>query len=181
MEQEIQKKTRWVFDKSHSSAEFSVRHMMISNVNGRFNEMDGFITGTPEDLEHAYAEVVIKAASVDTRDPQRDGHLKSPDFFDVNKYPEIRFVSKRIKKLSKDQYSIVGDLTIRGVTKEVELKGTFEGSLKDPWGKTRMGITVEGQIDREDWGLKWNTILETGGVLVGNKVKITVHVEAVNQ
>src|SRR5579875_680756 len=181
MEQETQKLTKWVFDKAHSSAEFSVRHMMISNVNGRFNEMEGTIYGSPDNLENAVAEVVIKAASVDTREPQRDNHLRSADFFFAEKYPEIGFRSKKIRKISEDEYKILGDLTIRGVTKEVELKGTFEGSLKDPYGHIRMGITVEGQIDREEWGLKWNSGLETGGIMVGNKVKITVHVEAIQQ
>ena len=175
------KDEKWIFDQSHSSAEFSVRHMMISNVNGRFDHMEGFIIGNPETLHLAKAEVIIKTASVNTRDEKRDGHLRSEDFFHSEKFPDLKFVSKRVEKLSGDSYNIYGDLTIRGVTKEVRLKGTLEGVIKDPYGKTRMGITVEGEINREEFGLKWNSVLETGGVMVGNRVKLTVHAEAVRE
>jgi polyisoprenoid-binding protein YceI len=155
--------------------------MMISNVNGRFDHMEGYIVGNPDALHIAKAEVKIRTASVNTRDEKRDGHLRSPDFFHSEKFPELKFVSKRVEKLSGDSYNIYGDLTIRDVTKEVKLKGTLEGVIKDPYGKMRMGITVEGEINRDEFGLKWNSVLETGGVMVGNRVKLTVHAEAVKE
>lgn len=179
----VEQKTdsKWIFDQSHSSAEFSVRHMMISNVTGRFDHIEGFVIGNPEALHLAKAEVSIKTESINTRDAKRDQHLRSEDFFHSEKFPELKFVSDKVEKVSGNSYSIFGKLTMRGVTKPVKLKGTFEGVIKDPYGKTRMGFTVEGEINREEFGLKYNSILETGGVMVGNIVKLSVHVEAVSQ
>jgi polyisoprenoid-binding protein YceI len=173
--------SKWIFDQAHSSAEFSVRHMMISNVTGRFDHIEGYIIGNPDALHLAKAEVSIKTESVNTRDAKRDQHLRSEDFFHSEKFPELKFVSVKVEKLSGDSYTIFGKLTIRGVTRDVKLRGTLEGVIKDPYGKTRMGVTVEGEINREEFGLKYNSILETGGVMVGNTVKLSVHAEAVKQ
>lgn len=172
----------WVFDSSHTTAEFSARHMMISRVKGLFQKTEGKIYGTPDDWENAKAEVEIDVSSIYTRDEQRDGHLKSPDFFDAENHPTIRFETTGIKANGDDDYVVKGNLTIRGVTKEIELKGQFEGKVdKDPWGFERVGFSVEGKVNRQDFGLKWNTILETGGVMVGDMINISVHVEATKQ
>lgn len=182
MDTKERQKNVWVFDSAHTTAEFSARHMMISRVRGLFQKTEGKIYGSPDDWEHAEAEMSIDVSSVYTRDDQRDGHLKSPDFFDVENYPTINFVTTSIKTVGDGEYTVKGNLTIRGVTKEMELKGQFEGRIeKDPWGFERVGFSVEGKLNRQDFGLKWNTILETGGVMVGDIVNISVHVEATRQ
>lgn len=182
MENEQEKTvSQWNLDGSHSQADFAVRHMMISTVKGTFEKISGTITGEPDDLENAKVDIRIDTGSVSTRDKQRDGHLKSQDFFYVEKYPEMKFVSRKIKKTDKEDFEITGDLTIRDITKEVTLTGTIEGPMKDPYGYERFGVSAEGSIDRSQWGLKWNSVLETGGVMVGDKVKISVNIEAVRK
>jgi|YelNatPaOPRAMG01_1025707.scaffolds.fasta_scaffold04031_16 polyisoprenoid-binding protein YceI len=182
MENEQEKTiSQWNLDGSHSQADFAVRHMMISTVKGTFEKISGTLTGDPADLENAKVDIRIDTGSVSTRDQQRDGHLKSQDFFYVEKFPEMKFVSKKIKKKGKEDFEITGDLTIRDVTKEVTLSGTLEGPVKDPYGFERFGVSAEGSIDRSQWGLKWNSVLETGGVMVGDKVKISVNIEAVRK
>ena len=182
MENEQEKTiSQWNLDGAHSQVDFAVRHMMISTVKGTFEKISGTLTGEPTDLENAKVDIRIDTGSVSTRDQQRDGHLKSPDFFYVEKYPEMKFVSKKIKKKGKEDFEIAGDLTIRDVTKEVTLTGTLEGPVKDPYGFDRFGVSAEGSIDRSQWGLKWNSVMETGGVMVGDKVKISVNIEAVRK
>lgn len=182
MESEHEKTvSQWNLDGSHSQADFAVRHMMISTVKGTFEKVSGTLTGEPKDLEKAKVDIRIETGSVSTRDQQRDGHLKSPDFFYTEKYPEMKFVSKKITKKGKEDFEITGDLTIRDITKEVTLTGTLEGPVKDPYGFDRFGVSAEGSIDRSQWGLKWNSVLETGGVMVGDKVKISVNIEAVRK
>ena len=182
MESEQEKTvSQWNLDGSHSQADFAVRHMMISTVKGTFEKVSGTLTGEPKDLENAKVDIRIETGSVSTRDQQRDGHLKSPDFFYTEKYPEMKFVSKKITKKGKEDFEITGDLTIRDITKEVTLTGTLEGPVKDPYGFDRFGVSAEGSIDRSQWGLKWNSVLETGGVMVGDKVKISVNIEAVRK
>jgi polyisoprenoid-binding protein YceI len=174
--------TTWKLDPTHSTLEFSVRHMMITTVKGRFAEVDGTIVVG----ENGTAEVsaTIPAASIDTRTEQRDQHLRSGDFLDVEAYPTITFQSTGVSAVptsAGDNFELHGDLTIRGVTKPVVLKATFEGEGKDPWGGTRRSFTAVGAFDRTDFGLTWNAALETGGVLVSNEIKVNFDLQAVLQ
>ena len=165
-------------DPAHSSAHFSVRHMMISNVKGEFTKVSGTVTYDPDNPGASKIEATIDVASLHTRDEQRDGHLKSPDFFDVAKYPEIKFVSTSVAREGEGEHLVKGDMTIHGVTKEVTLR--VEGptpEVKDPWGNVKAGATAAAKINRKDFGLVWNVALETGGVLVGEAVSIELEVE----
>ncbi len=171
--------TTYSIDSSHSSAQFSVRHMMISNVKGEFSNVRGTIVYDPENLGNSSIEAVIDVSSINTREPSRDAHLKSADFFDVAKYPTLAFKSKRIWKKG-DELQASGDLTMHGVTREVVL--AIEGptpEAKDPWGNIRFGASATAKLNRKDFGLVWNQALETGGVLVGDAVAITLDIEAV--
>lgn len=172
---------QWKIDPSHTLVEFAVRHLMISTVKGRFAEVEGTITADPDDLSSASAEVEIGAASIDTRDQQRDNHLRSADFFDAEKFPKLVFKSRKMTPKGGDKYELEGDLTIRDVTRPITLDVTFEGRAKDPWGNERIGFSATGELDRRDYGLTWNAALETGGVLVGEKVRIHLEVEAIRQ
>jgi polyisoprenoid-binding protein YceI len=165
-------------DPTHSSAHFSVRHLMISNVKGEFTKVSGTITHDPDDPKASKLEAHIDVASLHTRDEQRDGHLKSPDFLDVAKFPDITFVSKSVEPDGHDEYLVKGDMTIHGVTHEVTLQ--VEGptpEVKDPWGNLKAGATATAKINRKDFGLTWNAAMETGGVVVGDEVKINLEVE----
>lgn len=174
-------KATWILDPAHTLVEFSVKHMMISTVKGRFGKVEGFITGDPAELDSAEVGVTVDVSSIDTRETQRDQHLLSPDFFDVAQYPTLTFKSKKVTRKDGDEYRLVGDLTIHGVTKEIGLDLVYEGQGKDPWGNERIGLTAEGKLDRKDFGLTWNAALEAGGILVGDQVKLTVHGEAIKQ
>lgn len=168
----------WHVDPAHSSVEFEVKHMMIATVRGRFKEFEGTIVAA-EDIAESKVTGTVKAASIDTNDETRDAHLRSPDFLDVERYPEIRFESNRIEPLGGPKFRIVGNLTLKGVTNEVELEATVEGAERDPWGNERVGIRVRGTIDRKDFGLTWQKMLESGGFLVGEEVRLLVDVSAV--
>jgi polyisoprenoid-binding protein YceI len=164
-------------DSAHTTVEFVVRHLMITKVRGRFTSFNGRIEMAPDgDLPKAVS-VKIDAASIDTREEQRDAHLRSADFFDVEHYPELTFESTRIAG-TPDAFTVHGNLTIRGVTREVALTGSFEGRALDPWGGTRVGYAAHTTINRKDFGLAWNAALETGGVVVGDEVRIELNVEA---
>jgi polyisoprenoid-binding protein YceI len=172
--------TTWNIDPVHSAAEFRVRHMMISNVRGRFTGVSGKLTYDAADAARSRVEASIDAASIDTRDPQRDTHLKSPDFFDVEKFPALTFSSSRVTRRADGSILVAGPLNIHGVTREVEF--TVEGPtppVKDPWGNTRVGVTASTTIDRREFGLTFNAPLETGGVMVGEEVHITLELEFV--
>lgn len=169
----------WTIDPSHSSVEFSVKHMMISSTKGRFGGVSGTITLDSNNLENSHAEVRIDASTVDTRDEKRDGHLRSADFFNVEQFPEITFKSTRVVK-DGDDYKVYGDLTILGVTREVVLKTEFNGENKTPWGFDVVGFEASTKINRKDYGLSWNAALETGGFLVGDEVKVNLEIEANN-
>jgi polyisoprenoid-binding protein YceI len=171
----------WKFDDAHTLIEFGVKHMMVTTVKGRFNDFEGTIYGDPEDPTGARAEVTIQAASIDTRNEQRDAHLRSADFLDVERYPTITFKSTRVEQLSKEHFHVTGDLTIRGVTKEIELDVALNGIGRNPYGMTVAGLTAETILTRADWGLTWNVALETGGVLVGNTAKVSIEIEAIKQ
>jgi polyisoprenoid-binding protein YceI len=170
---------RWNIDPSHSTAEFSVRHLMITNVHGRFGTLSGTVELDTLHPETSRIDVTIDASSIDTRDDKRDAHLRSADFFDVEKFPTLTFTSKRVSS-HEDGFSIVGDLTMRGVTKEITLEvDELSAPGKDPWGNTRVGTSAKAKINRKDWGLNWNAALETGGVLVGEQIKISIDVSLV--
>ncbi|MDX6408701.1 MAG: hypothetical protein QOE13_1772 [Gaiellaceae bacterium] len=168
----------WHVDPAHSSVEFEVKHMMIATVRGRFNEFEGTIEAA-EDIDNSRVYGKVKAASIDTNDATRDAHLRSADFLDVDNYPELTFQSTHIEALGGPDFRMTGDLTIKGVTRMVEFDATVEGAELDPWGNERVGIRVRGKIDRKEFGLTWQQILESGGFLVGDDVKIMVDVSAV--
>jgi polyisoprenoid-binding protein YceI len=176
------KPTQWQLDPAHSAAHFSVRHLMISNVRGEFSKVSGSALLNPADLAKSKVEVTIEAASINTREPQRDEHLRSADFLDVANYPALTFRSKRIEALGADNFKLTGDLTIRGVTKEVtfDIEGPT-ASVKDPWGNIRAGVSGSAKINRKDYGLVWNALTEAGGVVVGDEVKITIEAELIQQ
>ena len=175
---QVQENTVYTLDTAHTTVEFVVRHLMITKVRGRFTAFNGQIElASGSDLPISIS-ATIDAASIDTREEQRDTHLRSADFFEVEKYPQLTFESERIEG-TPEHFTIDGKLTIRGVTKDVRLSGTFEGRAKDPWGGVRVGYSAHGTINRKDFGLAWNAALETGGVVVGDEVRIELNVEAV--
>lgn len=169
--------TTWKVDAGHTSVEFSVRHLMITTVKGRFAEVAGTVITDDADPARGEVDITITAASIDTREPQRDGHLRSADFFETEKYPTITFRSTRIENVKGNEFTLVGNLTMHGVTKEVALAVTSEGRARDPWGGERAGFTATATVKRSDFGLTWNQALETGGVLVGDDIKISLDVE----
>ncbi len=170
----------WNIDAAHSVAEFKVKHMMISNVKGQFTRVSGVLTLDEADVAHSKVEATIEAASITTGDAQRDGHLKTAEFLDVEKFPALSFKSDRIAQTSAGELTVEGDLTIHGVTRRVQFH--VEGPTapgKDPWGNTRVAISATTKINRKDFGLTWNATLETGGFLVGDEVTITLDVQFV--
>jgi len=171
----------WVIDPAHTQIEFSVKHMMITTVRGRFDKFNGSINLDDRNLAASSAEGTVETASVNTRDPDRDTHLRSPDFFDVAQYPLMSFRTTRIQPNGDDQYKVAGELTIKDITREVVFNVTDEGQNKDPWGNLRRGLTAQATINRKDFGLVWNVALETGGVLVADQVKINAELELVQQ
>jgi len=167
----------FTIDPAHTTVGFLARHLMVSKVRGSFTEVAGSITVGEDPLASA-VEATIGAASITTGAPDRDGHLRSGDFLDVEKYPNLTFRSLRVARGSGNEFVVVGELTIRGVTREVELQVEFEGVVVNPWGQEVIGITASTEIDREEFGITWNQALETGGVLVGKKVKIEISAQA---
>jgi len=171
----------WQVDPSHTQVEFAVRHLMISTVRGRFSDVQGSIRVPDGDFGRADIEARIGVQSIDTREPQRDAHLKSADFFDAERFPEITFRSRRIEADPRNpaRFLVVGDLTIHGVTREITLTAIAEGRGRDPWGNDRAGFSLNGKLSRKDFGLTWNQLLETGGVAVGDEIKISIDSEIV--
>jgi len=172
---------RWEIDSGHSGIHFSVRHMVLAKVRGQFTRWAATIFAEEGDLSRARVEVTIDASSIDTGVGDRDAHLKSADFFDVATYGELTFRSKSVERKGDDELRVVGDLTIRGVTREVALQVEYSGKTKDPWGNERAGFSAKTSILRKDFGLTWNQLLETGGMVVGDKIDIEIDVEAVKQ
>jgi polyisoprenoid-binding protein YceI len=170
---------RWNIDTSHSGVSFTVRHMVFSKVRGAFLRWQGTVDFDEEDPAASQVAVRIDAASIDTREPKRDEHLRSADFFDVAAYPELTFTSTRVDKVDDERFRVTGDLTIHGVTREVVLEVDYLGGGTDPWGKRRIGFQGRAAINRKDFGLTWNQVLEAGGVLVGDKIEIALDIQAV--
>ncbi len=169
----------WTLDKAHSQIGFAVKHMMISTVRGQFKDFDAKLDIDDKDLTHSYLEGTVKTTSVDTQDARRDDHLRSPDFFDVAKFPTMSFNSTRIEKTGEDHYRVIGNLTIKDVTREVTFDVTEEGRGKDPWGKMHIGFSGQVAINRREFGLNWNVALEAGGWLVHEQVRIVIDLEVV--
>lgn len=177
----INAQTTWSIDPAHSSVRFSVNHMVISEVEGQFTTFDGTIETTKEDFSDAKIKFTADVNSVDTDNEKRDEHLRGEDFFETATYPTITFESTSIKKISENKYTLKGNFTLHGVTKEIELKMSYGGTVKDPWGNTKAGIKVTGTIDRTDFGLKYNSVMEAGGLMIGENVDITCKVELAKQ
>ncbi|MFO7624206.1 MAG: YceI family protein [Anaerolineales bacterium] len=171
----------WKIDTAHSEINFSVRHMMIATVRGRFEKFSGAIDFNENEPARSRVEVQIEASSINTREPQRDAHLKSPDFFDVENFPFITFKGKSIDVKGDNQALITGDLTIRDVTRQVVLDAEYAGMAQSPFGATNAGFSASTRINRKDWGLTWNVALETGGMLVADEIKIDIDLEIIKQ
>jgi polyisoprenoid-binding protein YceI len=171
----------WNIDPSHSAIAFSVRHMVVSKTRGRFTKWSGELRFDADDPRASSVQVTIDPASIDTADAQRDAHLRSADFLDVEKFPTASFRSTKVEEVESGVYRVTGDLTVHGVTRSVVLDIVYEGTGKDPWGGERAGFSGSTTIDRKDFGLRWNQALETGGVLVGDKVELVLEIEAVKQ
>jgi polyisoprenoid-binding protein YceI len=172
---------RWAIDSSHSEVRFKVRHLVIAKVTGRFTRWSGTALAPDNDFTRASVEVTIDASSIDTGVADRDAHLRSADFFDTERYPELTFRTRRVEPVSAGHLRLVGDLTMKGVTREVPLDVENLGRVKDPWGNERAAFTATASIDRKDFGLTWNQVLETGGVMVSDRVDLEIEVEAVRQ
>lgn len=168
-------------DPSHSQVEFSVKHLVITTTKGRFGSFSGEIVFDPVNIENSSVSVTIDADSIDTRDAKRDEHLRSNDFFGIGDNPQITFVSTRVEPKGKDTFTVYGDLTMAGVTREVALDARYNGTINNPWGQTVSSFSATTEIDRKDFGITWNAALEGGGVLVSDEVKISLEIEAIKQ
>ncbi len=174
-------KAKWVVDSTHSSIDFTVKHMMIAKVKGTFHTFAADIEADPTDLTSAEIRFEVELTSIDTRNADRDNHLRTADFFDVEQYPKMTFKSTSIERDGDDEYEVTGDLTLHGVTRSETFSVTFEGSGKDPWGNEKVGFSGKGSIKRSDYGLTYNAALETGGVLIGDEVTFSIEIEAAKQ
>jgi polyisoprenoid-binding protein YceI len=171
----------WAIDGAHAEVGFAVKHLMISTVRGRFGAVSGTVTLNEDNPAKSIIDVTVDVSSIDTRQEMRDNHLRSPDFFDVANHPTMHFVSKRIDGDINGKFKVTGDLTIRGVTREITVDASNEGRTKDPWGNDRVGISASAKLNRGDFSLTWNQALETGGVMVGDEVKLSIDVELIHQ
>lgn len=173
----VNAQTAWKIDRSHSNVGFSVTHLIISEVTGQFKSFDGNIEFSKDDLSDAKINFSIDVASISTENEGRDKHLKSDDFFNAEKFPKISFVGKSIKKVDGKKYKLVGDFTMRDVTKSITLDVVYNGTVKDPWGNTKAGFKISGEVNRFDYNLKWNNLMEAGGAVVSKEVAISVNLE----
>jgi polyisoprenoid-binding protein YceI len=172
----------WVLDPMHSEVQFKIKHLMITNVTGSFDRFQVNVTTEEEDFMKAKVDVTVETGSISTGNEQRDTHLKSADFFDAEKFPEIKFVATRYDNVDNDgSYELYGDLTIHGVTKNIKLSVEFGGVVKDPYGNTKAGFTINGKINRKDFGLVWNAVTEAGGVVVSDEVRIACEIQLIEQ
>ena len=174
-------KTTWVIDPSHSEIAFKVKHLMISNVKGSFSEFSGQLVTDGDDFSTAEISFQINSASISSGVADRDGHLKSPDFFDVENYKEITFTSGKLKNTGNNEFELTGNLAIKGVSQPVKLDVEFGGLMTDPWGNVKAGFTLNGKINRKDFGLTWNAALEAGGVLVSDDVRLNMEIQLLKQ
>jgi len=173
--------TKWAIDPTHSEIGFKVKHMMFTNVSGKFDSYEGSVETEGDHFTAAIFSFTADINSIDTRNADRDTHLKSGDFFDAENHPKLSFTSKSFAKKDENSFELTGDLSIRGFSKEVSFPVEYSGLMTDPWGNTKVGLNVEGKINRKDWGLNWNSALETGGVLVGEEVKLIIDLQFVKQ
>ncbi len=172
------KKEKWIIDVAHSELSFKIRHLMITNVKGVFAEFDASIVTTGDNFMSAEIDCFVNAASVSTGNADRDKHLKSEDFFDVAQFPQISFIANTYENVDNDgSYELWGDLTIKGISKKIKLDVEFGGVVKDPWGNEKAGFTINGKVNRKDWGLNWNTALEAGGVMLAEDVMISCEIQ----
>ena len=169
----------WGFDQSHSNVRFAISHMVISEVEGNFNSYEGTVRSTKSDFSDAVVKFTINVTSIDTDDEKRDEHLRNEDFFNVEKFPTITFQSTSIKIIGKNKYEVTGDFTMLGITKEITMNAAYGGTIVDPWGNTKAGFKVTGTIDRTDWGLKYNSTMDTGGLMIGEDVDIVCNFELI--
>lgn len=172
-------KTKWAIDPTHSEIGFKVKHMMFTNVSGQFSKFDATIEAEENDFENAKIHFTGAIDSITTGNVDRDAHLLSADFFDAAQYPVIKFEATSFSKVNEGDYNLVGDLSMHGVTKSVTLPAEFSGLMKDPWGNTKLAFSLQGKINRKEWGLNWNSALETGGVLVGEEVRLNIELQFV--
>ncbi len=173
--------TAWKFDKDHSNVKFNVTHLVISEVTGNFRAFDGTVKTEGEDFSDAEIEFTIETKSIDTDNEKRDNHLRSDDFFNAEKYPQLKFKSKSMKKVGDKKYKLVGDLTIRDVTKQVELDVLYGGAILDNYGNQKVGFKITGTVNRFDYNLKWNSLIEAGGAVVGSEVEMVCNVQLVKE
>lgn len=171
----------WVIDPAHSQATFSVRHLMITTVKGQFKIISGQLHIDEQNPANSWVEAEADVASIDTRDAKRDAHLRSPDFFEAEKYPKIIFKSTKVERVSGEEFKVTGDLTMHGVTKQVTFDGEYTGQIKDTWGNLRAGLNAKTTINRKEFGLNWNVTLESGGVMVSDNVKIEIDLSTINK
>ncbi|MFN3968231.1 YceI family protein [Flavobacterium sp.] len=174
-------KAKWAIDPTHSEIGFKVKHMMFTNVSGKFNSFEADIQNEEENFETATINFSAEVNSINTGNDDRDNHLRSADFFDMEKFGKLTFKSTDVKKVNEGEYKISGDLTIKDVTKNITLEAEYSGLMKDPWGNTKIGLALNGKINRKEFGLTWNAALETGGVLVGEDIKLNAEVQFVKQ
>ncbi len=174
-------KTKWVIDPAHTEVLFKVKHLVISTVTGSFQKFDGSLVTPNENFDGSEIEFSADIDSIDTNQPDRDVHLKSADFFDAANHPKLTFKSKSFKKKNDTEFKLTGDLTIRGIAKTIDLDVEFGGTIKDPWGNTKAGFEISGKINRKDFGLHWNSLTETGSVVVSEEVKLQLNVELAKQ
>lgn len=174
-------KTKWSLDPTHSELQFKIKHLMISNVSGALKNFQAEVETEGEDLTTAEINLIAQMDSISTNNEQRDAHLRNSDFFEVEKYPELKFKSTKVEKVDSNTFVVYGELTMKGVTKSIKLNAEFNGVVKDPWGNERAAFTVTGKINRTDWGMNFNGVMETGGVMLGEEVKINSELEFLKQ
>ena len=173
--------TKWSLDPSHSEIGFKIKHLMISNVSGNFNKFDVQVKTNGDDFANATVTANIDVASINTNNEQRDAHLGNADFFETDKHPNIIFKSTKVEKVDDDTFNLYGDLTIKETTKPVKLSVEYSGIAKDPWGNVKAGFTINGKINRKDWGINYNAVLETGGIMLGEELKVNGEIQLVKQ
>ncbi|BFM43664.1 YceI family protein [Flavobacterium sp. CFS9] len=181
LKDKIMATTKWSIDPTHSEIGFKVKHMMFTNVSGKFGTYDATISTDEDNFENAAIEFSGDITSIDTANTDRDNHLRSGDFFDAENHPKLTFKGSSFKKINEGSYELTGDLNIKGISKSVTFPVEFSGTMTDPWGNTKVGLNIEGKINRKDWGLNWNSALETGGVLVGEEVKLNIELQFAKQ